>query len=89
MGGVPHLPALRVPPVQAPLRRSDQSLTGVQNLNIKLQDPRLNWVPGAPPMNPLMLIYMLYATLDLLQPVRGLYGGVPQPAGVSSEYAIR
>ena len=28
---------------------------------IRLQDPRLNWVLGAPPMNTLMLIYMLYA----------------------------
>ena len=46
------------------------------DIPIRLQDPRLNWVPGAPPMNTLMLTYMLYAALGLLQPVRGLYGGV-------------
>ena len=74
----PHLPALRVTPVSASWCHLDQSLTGVQNLSIRLKDLRLNWVPGAPPMNTLKLTYMLYAALGLRQPVRGLYGGVPQ-----------
>ena len=46
---------------------------GVQKLSIMLQDPSLNWVRGAPPMNTLKLIYMFYAALGLLQPVWGLY----------------
>ena len=39
--------------------------------------PRLNWVPGDPPKNILKLAYILYATLDLLQSVRVLYGSIP------------
>ena len=61
----------------------------VQNFPIRIQDPRLNGVPGAPPMNTLMLTYMLYAALGLLRPVRGLYGGVPQPVSVSAGYAVQ
>ena len=61
----------------------------VQNLPIRLQDPHLNWVPGVPLMNILKLIYMLYAALGLLQPVRGSYGGVPQLASVSTGYEVR
>ena len=60
----------------------------VQNFSIRLKDPHLNWVPGAPPMNTLMQTYMLYAAFDLLQPVWELYGGVPQPVSVSAGYVV-
>ena len=49
--------------------RSGQSLTRIQNLPIGLQEPCLNWVPGAPLMNALKLTYMLYAALGFLQRV--------------------
>ena len=43
----------------------------VENFPIRLQDPGLNWAPGAPSMSTLKITYMLYAVLGLLQPVWG------------------
>ena len=77
------------PPSRPHRSHWDQSLTRVQNLPVRLQDLRLNWVPGAPPINTLKLIYMLYATIGLLQPVWGLYGGVLQLASVLSGYVAQ
>ena len=49
----------------------------VQNFPIRLQDPHLNWVLGAPPMNTLMLTYMLYA---VSWPSSTSLGGVRPPS---------
>ena len=63
-------------------------LLRVQNFPIRLEDPRLNWVPGSPPTNPLMLTYMLYAALWPSSTSLGR-GEAPQPVSVSPGYVVQ